>query len=238
MGFNQYVAEEALVKCGRHCCLCHKFCGTKIELHHIKSKNEGGDDSLENCIPLCFDCHAEVKAYNTSHPKGKMYTEEELSRHRDRWFEKINKGEELFQDESYARLDKEVFVKITNLLDTTMKDLIKEFDFGGSFEIDKLRPLSRFVNISDNPELEFLDPDLESAKKNLYLKVNEFLDCISSYTFSDKGLRDDLRGIPKDWDQDKYNTARNKLNKASDELWKQYFVFIRSCRIRLMDITT
>ena len=38
MGFPQSVAEKALVACGRCCCICHVFCGTKIELHHINRK--------------------------------------------------------------------------------------------------------------------------------------------------------------------------------------------------------
>ena len=60
MGFPERVATEALVLCGRSCCICHKFCGTKIELHHIKQKAYGGDDTLDNCIPVCFDCHADM----------------------------------------------------------------------------------------------------------------------------------------------------------------------------------
>ena len=35
MAFPPKVAEDALVKCGRRCCLCHKFCRTDIEIHHI-----------------------------------------------------------------------------------------------------------------------------------------------------------------------------------------------------------
>ena len=78
MSFSDKVAEDALVACGRCCSLCNKFCGTKIELHHIEQMADGGDDTLDNCIPLCFDCHADVKTYNTEHPKGKKYTPSEL----------------------------------------------------------------------------------------------------------------------------------------------------------------
>ena len=92
MSFPPLVAEAALVDCGRHCSICHKFCGTKIELHHIIPKDEDGNDTYENCIPLCFDCHAEVKAYNPKHPKGKKYTASELKAHRDRWYEKVKKS--------------------------------------------------------------------------------------------------------------------------------------------------
>jgi 5-methylcytosine-specific restriction endonuclease McrA len=86
MGFSYTVSEKALLSCSRHCCLCHKFCGVKIELHHIKKRAEGGEDTFENCIPLCFDCHAEVKAYNSKHPKGRKFTENELKKHRDLWY--------------------------------------------------------------------------------------------------------------------------------------------------------
>ena len=86
MAFSQTVADEVFVKCGRHCCLCGMFAGQKMELHHIKQASDGGDDSIDNCIPLCLNCHAEVKAYNPRHPKGRKYTETELRGHRDKYF--------------------------------------------------------------------------------------------------------------------------------------------------------
>ncbi len=42
-----------------------------MEIHHIVPRSEGGDDSEENSIPLCLDCHADVMAYNPKHPKGR-----------------------------------------------------------------------------------------------------------------------------------------------------------------------
>lgn len=27
-------------------------------LHHVKSRGKGGDDSLQNCVTLCWKCHA------------------------------------------------------------------------------------------------------------------------------------------------------------------------------------
>lgn len=86
MGFPTSVADDVLVRCGRHCCLCGKYVGQKIELHHIKQVADGGEDTADNCIPLCFDCHAEVKAYNPRHPKGRKFTEKELKGHRDKCY--------------------------------------------------------------------------------------------------------------------------------------------------------
>lgn len=84
------VQVKALVACGRKCCICHRFCGTKIELHHIQQEADGGLSDFDNCIPLCFDCHADVGHYNSRHPKGKKYTPGELRGHRDQWYVLIN----------------------------------------------------------------------------------------------------------------------------------------------------
>lgn len=85
MSFNKAEVAKLLVQCQRRCCVCHRFCGVKIELHHIEQKAKGGSDSIDNAIPLCFECHAEVNHYNDSHPRGRKFTNEELIGHKDYW---------------------------------------------------------------------------------------------------------------------------------------------------------
>ncbi|WP_078118531.1 HNH endonuclease [Thiosocius teredinicola] len=84
------VKEQALVSCGRRCSICHTFCGTKIELHHIVPESKGGLSTIENCIPLCFNCHADVEHYNPAHPKGTKFSSNELRGHRDKWFAAVS----------------------------------------------------------------------------------------------------------------------------------------------------
>src|SRR6266540_6352907 len=86
MAFPDDVAERLLVACHRHCCICHKPTGTKMEIHHIVPRSQGGADTEENGIPLCFDCHAEVQAYNPNHPKGRRFRPSELRKHKQQWF--------------------------------------------------------------------------------------------------------------------------------------------------------
>ena len=90
MGFPTHIADEVFVRCGRHCCLCDKYAGMKMELHHIIQVADGGSDDIDNCIPLCFDCHAEVKSYNPKHPKGRQFTPNELKGHRDKCYAKYS----------------------------------------------------------------------------------------------------------------------------------------------------
>src|SRR5438093_10309242 len=99
MPWPDVVKVAALVACGRCCCICHRFCGVKMELHHIRTRSDGGEDTFENCIPLCFDCHADQKSYDFQHPKGNKYTEVELRAHRDAWYGKVNATGPLALDE-------------------------------------------------------------------------------------------------------------------------------------------
>jgi hypothetical protein len=92
MAFTKAVKDRALLASRRHCCLCWKYWGTKIITHHIIPIEEGGDDTFENCIPLCLTCHAEVGNYNPKHPLGRKISPEELKRLRDRIYEQIENG--------------------------------------------------------------------------------------------------------------------------------------------------
>ncbi len=56
-----------------------------MELDHIVPRAEGGSDEIDNAIPVCFECHAEIHLYNPQHPRGRKYRPEELRAHRDQW---------------------------------------------------------------------------------------------------------------------------------------------------------
>ena len=200
MGFNKTVVENALISCGRHCCLCHKFCGTRIELHHIDQKKNGGDDSLDNCLPLCFNCHADVMTYNPYHPKGKKYTFSELKRHRGNWYEKVKLSEGTkITDSNYLNLDKKTFERLNELLDSkNLMWFIKQNGFiGGQFPDKIFLDVYKFVLECDLPEFEFIDADLEGLKSELYENFKLLNDLISKHTFSAGPNR---QSIPREWE--------------------------------------
>jgi HNH endonuclease len=96
MPFPREAVEILLVATHRRCCVCHRFCGVKIETDHIVPSAEGGTDEIENAIPLCFDCHAEVHAYNNKHPRGRKFTPTELRLHKARWVQMCAERPEVF----------------------------------------------------------------------------------------------------------------------------------------------
>lgn len=93
MSFSRKVKDEVLVSSARHCCVCHRFKGIKIEVHHIIPKEQGGLDTIENAIPLCFDCHSDAGHYYAQHPKGTKFSTSELGKHRDKWFKIVERNQ-------------------------------------------------------------------------------------------------------------------------------------------------
>jgi HNH endonuclease len=95
-GFNRDEVDDLLIRCHRRCCICHRYCGAKIETDHIVARADGGDNSIENALPVCFDCHAEAHAYNPRHPKGRLFTPNELRGHKEQWLRICETHPEIF----------------------------------------------------------------------------------------------------------------------------------------------
>ena len=79
----------------RHCAACRRFKGVSVEVHHLIPKRDGGEDTLENAIVLCYECHefAGADYYSARHPKGSKYTVEELRRSRDHLHRAVASGD-------------------------------------------------------------------------------------------------------------------------------------------------
>jgi hypothetical protein len=92
MGFSNAIRKKALVASARRCCVCHRYKGVKVEVHHIIPREEGGSDEFENAIVLCFDCHADVGHYNPKHPRGNSFSQTELRAHRDQWYQAVREN--------------------------------------------------------------------------------------------------------------------------------------------------
>lgn len=86
MGFPQSVKEKILVETARHCCVCHRYKGVNVEAHHIV---QGGPDTYDNAITLCFDCHADAGHYNPNHPRGTKLSSSELKKAKEQWIEMV-----------------------------------------------------------------------------------------------------------------------------------------------------
>ena len=104
MGFSRAIREQALVLAARRCCVCRRFKGVGVEVHHIKPLTHGGENTLNNAIVLCFDCHCAAGHYNQNHPRGTKYSPGELRKHRDDWYQRVrDSGVNTLEPEEFSR---------------------------------------------------------------------------------------------------------------------------------------
>ncbi|MDO9528220.1 MAG: HNH endonuclease, partial [Syntrophales bacterium] len=91
-GFSKAIRDQVLVETARHCSVCHRFKAIGVEVHHILPRAEGGQDTEDNAIALCMDCHLAAGHYNSRHPKGTRYSTEELRKHKAAWIQTVARG--------------------------------------------------------------------------------------------------------------------------------------------------
>lgn len=244
MSFSHTVAEQALLASRRSCCICHKFCGTKIELHHIRQKAYGGDDSFENCIPLCFDCHADMGKADPMHPKGKHYSEAELKQHRDNWYNIVSKK---FDEEpqKVVDADRTLFNEICSVFSEDVVYYLRDHDFRSMCEIRIFDSLYALRAELDNPFKEFLHIQLANYLDDLKKKMDVFLVHISRKTFPVRGYGERYNA-PNLWFYTHENIPRREMsaeefemyyremvadaeciNASASELWNSYCDFVK-----------
>ena len=89
MGFSSKIKNELLIQSARRCCVCRKYKGVGVEVHHIDPKSRRGKNSIDNGIVLCFDCHCAAGHYNKDHPRGTRFSPEELRTQKEEWFRRV-----------------------------------------------------------------------------------------------------------------------------------------------------
>ena len=85
--FSSKDKVRCLLWCARHCCLCGEFRAIGIVLAHIDPKRQpkSGTGDIDNAIPVCPNCHAELDAYSEGH--GAKYKPEETKARRNQIYE-------------------------------------------------------------------------------------------------------------------------------------------------------
>ncbi|SUY48151.1 HNH endonuclease [Clostridium putrefaciens] len=172
MGFPKSIQDTVLVKCKRHCCLCGRNVGINIELHHIRQKADGGDDSEDNCIPLCFDCHASVKSYNKHHPKGHKYSENEIKQRREKFYEDISNiiTSMLLSNDDYNKLE-----NVMNNYGVLIESMIELDPCTETVSINFIDNLEGVAQNLKSFKYDFSNVDLEESKCIIIDKIHEII---------------------------------------------------------------
>jgi len=111
MSFDNREVEQLLVDCGRRCCICGR--GHRVQVHHIVP----GDDSIENGIPLCPNCHDEAHTEYSPGRTTRTYTPDELKLHRKRTMDLVRRESDWRPGSIEWEEDKEIVVFFAQCLD-------------------------------------------------------------------------------------------------------------------------
>jgi HNH endonuclease len=243
MGFSAETVEEVLVACGRCCCLCGRFCGTKIQTHHIVPEGQGGSHEFDNCIPLCLDCHAEVESYNPRHPIGRKFTPAELRKHRDRHYQRMGSGGGGRVTATSVDADRKTLDEVVQALppDGAIQ-WVRGLEFIGAFSARSLPRLLAFAQeYCSRPDKEFLDHELEALRRQLIGAIFDLNAAITHFTTPARGAlpgNEDVRECPPiPWKDDPWNErverAYSKLHSGREEVLSSYDGLIRAARRKL-----
>jgi len=102
MAIPQSTADDILVRCARHCCVCRRFRPLLLQVHHIRERSQEGSDDADNLIATCISCHAEV---HTETKLTRRFTETELKKHRDEVYRLVTEGKLPSADNHDQRID-------------------------------------------------------------------------------------------------------------------------------------
>lgn len=212
MAFNRDEVAKLLGHCHRRCCICHQFCGVKMETDHIIPKDEGGDDKIENAIPVCFECHAEIHSYNTKHPRGRKFTPDELTQHKEQWLKICSDNPEILI-KSFLRTDVGPLNALVDELEYNLS-VAKELNIGYigcNFKDDQFKKAIQIGSIS------ILIDELKSAIIDAYVamgNVNHYLNSASKHSYNSGPWNSEIGHVKK-----LNNKAEPLIKKTLEELF-------------------
>ncbi len=136
-------------------------------------------------------------------------------------------------DEQSRELDSKLFNEIRNELLPTEQEIawLREQNFSYGFNRDVAFRFFDFdIKISDNPNYEFLNPELEKLKKRLVKSIQIFNRNLSELTFPDGNL---MQSVPREWrasNPQRLQNSINILNASKVTVIKNYDDLIRNGR--------
>ena len=171
MGFSAEIKQEIFVRSARHCCVCHKPKGLNIEIHHIKPRHQGGMDTLENAIALCFDCHADAGHYFANHPKGSKLSPHELLKHKAEWFKIVSENKILESKNTFVEL---------SIVNKNFSGIFRPVFIKETTQYNDRDMYKRLYELIGKDPMEFVNELKESNKNRGYL-IDPYLSKVSSY---------------------------------------------------------
>lgn len=182
-----------------------------METDHIVPKDEGGTENIDNAIPVCFECHAEIHSYNEKHPRGRKYSPEDLRQHKEQWLKLCRKQPDVLV-RAYRRSDVGPLQALVDELEFNAKvaKLVEPIEIGCRFQE------SQFRRAIQQGSIATLKDELKSSVLDAYVTMGNANQHISAPFGHEYRL--DSRAQYINQAQKLIVNAKPKIQKAIDEL--------------------
>lgn len=142
------------------------------------------------------------------------------------------------------RYDADSLLHDQNLYDKIVKDILppdgsifflRTNNFAGfSFDLKNLEQVDDFYyKFNNNPTLEFINPNIEKLRKNLYASIDVFQNLIAGNTFPTGNNR---QTVPGDWEvecPDHFFDVVNTIHISTKNICSDYDTLVRIGRIKI-----
>ncbi|TQS00061.1 nucleotide-binding protein [Paenibacillus ottowii] len=138
--------------------------------------------------------------------------------------------------DAYKNLDISLIESIKETLPINGSiNFIRTHSFEGSYRRDLLDDLRNFHQDGDNATMEFVNPELEGLRKQLYQDVNKFLFLLAKNTWVNK-MNSDYSSVPSDWEEEqpeRFNQVISEIHDTAESICSTYDLLIRRSRLLL-----
>jgi hypothetical protein len=232
------VESAVLAKSARRCALCFHLNGDLTEkigqiAHLDRDRSNAAEDNL------AFMCLPHHSLFDSKTKQHKNYTVHEVKAAQGKLCKLVAEGKHLTPAAAPPYLQAEADRKVLrDFMETVPSNgsirFLRTNNFGFSFESARLEDINRFTYDRNGPDHEFLDPELETARKTFRGSCLSLLRALNGHSFVTN--REDREGVPSEWqekDPERFYRAVDELNKAADVLCGSYDQLVRMARKKL-----
>jgi hypothetical protein len=195
------VETAVLANSARRCALLFYLKGDLREkLGQIGHLDGNPNNSAED--NLAFMCLKHHSLFDSKTSQHKNYTMPEVKAARAKLYDLVSHGNHLSPATAQPYLQAEVDKKILRDLLEIMPSngsisFVRDFNFADSFDRKQLKDIEFFLNRRDGPEHEFLDSELEMARKRFHKKCDALMEVLSLNTWrTEQGFQ----SVPDEWE--------------------------------------
>jgi hypothetical protein len=233
------VETVVLAKSARRCTLCFLLKNDLTEkigqIAHLDQDRT--NRRQDNLAWMCLEHHS---LYDSKTRQHKNYTIHEVKAARSNLYDLVAAGKHQTRVAAQPYLQAEADKKVLrDFVETVPSNGSLKFlrinNFAGfSFDWKRLEDIETFIHDRNGPDHEFLDPELETARKKFRESSQALLFALATHTLPTNNQ--DRQAVPDEWEieaPERFNRAVDEIHTAAEGVCTTYDELVRLARKKL-----